>query len=77
MPARRETGDGKAMNAPVLPPRGALQLRRADPGFPRIAAAFFVGGFATFALLYAVQPLLPILAREFWQSPAGASVALR
>jgi YNFM family putative membrane transporter len=64
------------MNAPVLPPRGALQLRRADPGFARIAAAFFVGGFATFALLYAVQPLLPILAREFRQSPAGASVAL-
>ena len=64
------------MNAPVLPPRGALQLRRADPGFARIAAAFFVGGFATFALLYAVQPLLPILAREFRLSPAAASVSL-
>jgi len=64
------------MNRPVLPPAGALQLRRGDRGFFRIAAAFFVGGFATFSLLYAVQPLLPILAREFSLSPASASLAL-
>jgi len=64
------------MNAPLTPPPGPLQIRRGEKGFARIATAFFLGSFAIFSLLYSVQPLLPILAREFRLSPAGASLAL-
>jgi YNFM family putative membrane transporter len=38
--------------------------------------ALLLAGFATFAALYDVQPLLPALAREFGVSPATASLAL-
>jgi MFS transporter, YNFM family, putative membrane transport protein len=38
--------------------------------------ALLLAGFATFAALYDVQPLLPALAREFVVSPATASLAL-
>ncbi|MDD2873822.1 MAG: MFS transporter, partial [Azoarcus sp.] len=36
----------------------------------------FVGGFATFAMLYATQPLLPLLSSEFGISPASASLSV-
>ncbi len=39
-------------------------------------AAFFIGGFAIFELLYCVQPLLPEFARHFDLTPAGASLAV-
>jgi MFS transporter, YNFM family, putative membrane transport protein len=38
--------------------------------------ALLLAGFATFAALYDVQPLLPALAREFHVVPATASLAL-
>ena len=41
-----------------------------------MSLALFVGGFATFALLYCVQPLLPAFARTFSLSPASASLSL-
>ncbi len=66
------------MNAPLPPepPRAPVKIARSDPAFARVVTAFFLGGFTTFALLYSVQPLLPILAREFSQTPAGASLVL-
>ena len=66
------------MNAPLPPQPRRLtrQIGRSDPGFARVVAAFFLGGFATFALLYSVQPLLPIFARVFDLSPARSSLAL-
>ena len=60
---------------PKQPARSA-QLRRGDRGFARIAAAFFFGGFATFALIYMLQPLMPLFSHEFALSPAAASIAL-
>ena len=36
----------------------------------------FSAGFATFALLYCVQPLLPVFAREFGLSAAESSLSL-
>ncbi|RPH60263.1 MAG: MFS transporter [Burkholderiales bacterium] len=36
----------------------------------------FVGGYATFAMLYATQPLLPQLAADFAVGPAKASLAV-
>ena len=51
-------------------------VRPGTPAYRRVSAAFFCLGFATFALLYCVQPLLPLFAREFAVSPAESSLAL-
>lgn len=42
----------------------------------RTALALFAGGFATFALLYCVQPLMPILSHDFSLNAAQASLSL-
>lgn len=47
-----------------------------SPEFKRINRAMAFGGFSTFALLYCVQPLMPLLAREFALTPAQSSLAL-
>ena len=52
------------------------KISRTDAAFWRVTGAFFFGGFATFALLYSVQPLMPEFAREFAVSPALASLSL-
>jgi len=44
--------------------------------FKRINRAMAFGGFSTFALLYSVQPLMPVLARDFALTPAQSSLAL-
>ena len=38
--------------------------------------AMFFGGFSCFALLYCVQPLMPLLSHEFTLSPAQSSLSL-
>ncbi len=52
------------------------RIGRSDPAFWRITGSLFVGGFATFAVLYSAQPLMPVFAREFAVSPAAASLSL-
>ncbi|MEE7450330.1 MFS transporter [Methylobacterium radiotolerans] len=54
---------------------GAL-IRSGTPVFRRTALALAAAGFSTFAVLYAVQPLLPIYAEDFGVSPAVSSLAL-
>ncbi len=44
--------------------------------FLRTNLALFAAGFATFALLYTVQPLLPIFTSAFHVSPAESSLSL-
>jgi len=44
--------------------------------YARVNGALFLGGFATFSLLYCTQPLLPQLAWSFHVSPATSSLAL-
>ncbi len=51
-------------------------LLRGTPAYRRASLALFMSGFATFALLYCVQPLLPIFADEFAVSPASSSLSL-
>jgi YNFM family putative membrane transporter len=46
------------------------------PEYKRINRAMAFGGFSTFALLYCVQPLMPLLARDFALTPAQSSLAL-
>jgi YNFM family putative membrane transporter len=50
--------------------------RRGDRGFRRAALAMFAAGAATFMALHALQPLLPVLARELGVGPAGSSLLL-
>ncbi|MGI9103842.1 MAG: MFS transporter [Terriglobales bacterium] len=44
--------------------------------FWRVNLAMVAAAFCTFALIYCVQPLLPVLAAEFHVSPAVSSLAL-
>jgi YNFM family putative membrane transporter len=58
---------GSIMSAPIT---------QGSPAFRRINRAMVLGGFSVFALLYGVQPLLPVFASQFAVSPAHASWAL-
>ena len=44
--------------------------------FKRSSRAMFFGGFSCFALLYSVQPLMPLLSHEFALTPAQSSLSL-
>ncbi|KQO50139.1 hypothetical protein ASF24_24280 [Methylobacterium sp. Leaf86] len=46
------------------------------PIFRRTTLALFAAGFSTFAVLYGVQPLMPVFADEFHVSPAESSLSL-
>ena len=61
-----------------LPTVGSTQtyIQRGSTAFWRVTLALFAAGFATFALLYCVQPILPILSHEFVISPATSSLSL-
>jgi YNFM family putative membrane transporter len=49
---------------------------RGAPGYRRLRGALWCAGLATFVLVYCVQGLLPMLAREFTVSSTTASLAL-
>lgn len=52
------------------------QIHQGTPEFRRTNLALFSAGFATFALLYCVQPLMPVFARDFNVSAAESSLSL-
>lgn len=51
-------------------------LVRGTAAYRRATFALFCAGFATFAMIYAVQPILPQLAQHFFLSSASSSLAL-
>jgi YNFM family putative membrane transporter len=51
-------------------------LRPGTGAYRRFSLAMLVAGFATFSLLYSVQPLLPMFADEFRLSATEASLAV-
>lgn len=51
-------------------------IEKGTPQFVRTSLALFAGGFATFALLYCVQPLMPILSQDFGLNAAQSSLVL-
>jgi len=51
-------------------------IKRGTPQFIRLTLALFSAGLATFALLYCVQPILPVLSQDFGVSPATSSLSL-
>ena len=54
----------------------SAHLVRGTAAYRRATLALFCAGFATFALLYCVQPLLPLLAEHFSVSAATSALAL-
>ncbi len=67
---------------PVEPPLPAVTgpepcwTRRGTWAYRRITVALFLSGYATFSLLYCIQPLLPVLSEVFGVSAAESSLAL-
>ena len=51
-------------------------IEAGTPAFRRTTLALAAAGFSTFAVLYGVQPLMPVFAEEFHVSPAESSLAL-
>ena len=58
------------------PPATRTWVEVGTPAYRRISLALFLAGFATFSLLYCVQPVLPELAQHFALGAAGSSLAL-
>jgi YNFM family putative membrane transporter len=65
---------------PLAPTPGADApvpwITRGSPAYVRVECALFLAGFASFSLIYCVQPLLPAFARAFDIGPAASSLAL-
>ncbi|HUH55943.1 MAG TPA: MFS transporter [Rhodanobacter sp.] len=57
--------------SPVLP-----FIHHGTPAFRRTNLALFAAGFATFGLLYCVQPLMPEFSRDYGVSAAGSALSL-
>ncbi|APC16373.1 hypothetical protein BLL42_11775 [Pseudomonas frederiksbergensis] len=53
-----------------------VYIEKGTPMFMRTVLALFSGGFATFALLYCVQPMMPLFSREFSINAAQSSLIL-
>ncbi|QRP65651.1 MFS transporter [Rhodanobacter sp. FDAARGOS 1247] len=54
----------------------APYIRHGTPAFRHTNLALFAAGFATFGLLYCVQPLMPEFSRHYGVSEAGAAMSL-
>lgn len=53
-----------------------LFLRARTPDFRKVTLALVAAGFSTYALLYCVQPLLPVFSRDLGVSPSVSSLSL-
>jgi MFS transporter, YNFM family, putative membrane transport protein len=71
-PARSSLADPAA----GLSDAASHPLQRGSAEFRRVNGALFAAGFATFTLLYCVQPLMPSFAAAFSLSPAMSSLSL-
>jgi len=66
-----------ALSAKPAPTSNSSQwIERGSPQFMRVTLALFSAGLATFALLYCVQPILPVLSQQFGVTPAQSSISL-
>lgn len=52
------------------------RLRLGTPEYRKANLALFAAGFATFALMYCVQPLMPVFAADFGITPVESSLSL-
>ncbi|MCX5509450.1 MFS transporter [Pseudomonas sp. BJa3] len=58
------------------PASNDIWIEKGTPAFMKTVLALFSGGFATFALLYCVQPMMPLLSQEFSINAAQSSLVL-
>lgn len=68
-----------AVPSPARPPSGTSDspyLQKNTRAFVHAMLALFCGGFATFALLYCVQPMMPGFSQSFGLSAAQSSLVL-
>ncbi|MGB3747667.1 MAG: MFS transporter [Rhodanobacter sp.] len=63
-------------SAPSSTGADARYIHHGTPDFRRTNLALFTAGFATFGLLYCVQPLMPEFSRHYGVSEAGAALSL-
>lgn len=67
-------GNTTALDTTQTPsPLAQLRIRQGTLEYRNTTRAMTLGGFATFALLYGIQPLMPVFAQDFHVSPAAAS----
>lgn len=52
------------------------QIVRGSAAFKKMTLAMFIAGSASFAMLYSVQPILPVLSDSFQITPAQSSLSL-
>jgi YNFM family putative membrane transporter len=52
------------------------RIRHGTPEFRHTNLALFAAGMATFALIYSVQPLMPLFSRTFHVAPATSALSL-
>lgn len=57
-------------------PLNDIWIEKGTPAFLKTVLALFSGGFATFALLYCVQPMMPLLSQEYSINAAQSSLVL-
>lgn len=65
-----------AASADIPTALAELFTEKGTPRFMRTVLSLFSGGFATFALLYCVQPLMPVLSRDYSINAAQSSLIL-
>jgi len=65
-----------SQTAAESPSPPTLWIKRGAASFWRANIALVLAGYSTFSLMYCVQPLLPVLAREFKLSATESSLAL-
>ncbi|WP_176510917.1 MFS transporter [Pseudomonas faucium] len=61
---------------PEPAPLNDIWIEKGTPAFLKTVLALFSGGFATFALLYCVQPMMPLLSQEYSINAAQSSLVL-
>ena len=74
--AEKEISDKLVCEEPIEKVNKKHYIQRDDAVYLRVTLSFFMAGLATFALLYFVQPILPLLSTDFNVSPATASLSL-
>lgn len=75
-PVAAPSPSAQSASAETVIPLGDIYIEKDTPLFMRTVLALFAGGFATFALLYCVQPMMPVLSREFSINAAQSSLIL-
>lgn len=71
---KRDVESGAA--EPFMAGASTPYIHHGTPAFRRTNLALFAAGFATFGLLYCVQPLMPEFSRDYGVSEAGAALSL-